>query len=90
MGGGLAYESWWLTGEGWVTGVWPPIIAEPMLDDCEGRAGKLRGADMDMEVGKGFSGKFGGGRFSDAWGELFPLTIELRDGENRPRWFGLL
>jgi len=33
VGGGLAYESWWLTGEGWVTGVWPPIIAEPMLDD---------------------------------------------------------
>jgi hypothetical protein len=58
--------------------------------DCEGKAGRLTGADMDMEVGKGFSGKFGGGRFSDECGELLPLTIELREGEKRPRWLGLL
>jgi hypothetical protein len=43
-----------------------------------------------MEVGKGFSGKFGGGRLSEEWGELLPFTIEFRDGENNPRWLGLL
>ena len=58
VGGGLAKVSCWVTGEAWVTGVEsgpdPPIIAEPMLD-WVGNEGRLMGADMDMEVGKGDS-----------------------------------
>ena len=90
MGGGLAKLSWCEIGEGWVTGVGcPPIIAEPILEDCDGSAGKLTGADMDMEVGKGFSEKLGGGRFSEPCGELVPLTIEFNEGEKRARELGL-
>lgn len=88
VGGGREYDSCALTGDACVTEELIEFwwLSMPLLIECcEDRVGRLTGADMDIELGKGGISPYGGGgRESPAVGELVPLTREFKDGEYIP------